>query len=50
MYDKYGEMFVCASLREDMWYEFRDHRWHRVEKGISLRKKITDDVIPRYLR
>ena len=31
-----------------IWYEFKDHRWQRIEKGITLRSKIGSEIIPRY--
>ena len=49
LYDKYNTQFVCAGLKDDIWFEFRDHRWRRVEKGITLRSKITAELIPRYI-
>ncbi len=48
LYDKYSGQFVCANLKEDLWYEFRGHRWYRVERGITLRSKIATEIVPKY--
>ena len=48
LYDKYSGQFVCANLKEDIWYEYRGHRWYKVEKGITLRSKIATEIIPKY--
>ena len=31
--------FRCASHRHHLWYEFKNHRWHEVEKGYTLFSK-----------
>ena len=40
----YGHRFVCASLRNRVWYEFRNHRWHVCDSGFALRKFVSTDV------
>ncbi len=49
LYDKYSSQFVCADLEGDKWYEFKEHRWQKVQKGITLRTKISQEIIPKYL-
>lgn len=44
--ERYGDIFVCSSYDSDIWYEFRQHRWRRIDKGHSLLQKITEDLIP----
>ncbi len=48
LYDKYNGQFVCADLEKSVWYEFREHRWVRIQKGVTLRSKITTEIIPIY--
>lgn len=48
LYEDYGEQFVCASITKDIWYEFSNHRWHQIEKGITLRSKISIDLYRKY--
>ncbi len=42
----YKDRFVCAdaSSKEGLWFEFRDHRWHKMGGQISLKKLIVEDV------
>jgi len=39
---EYGDEFVCSSVNNKTWYQFRDHRWEDIEGGVFLRKKISD--------
>jgi len=44
MYEKYGTTFVCSSIKDSIWYQYEDHRWRRVEDGVFLRKKLSDEL------
>jgi len=44
MYEKYRHEFRCASLKGNIWYEFKNHRWIEVEKGYTLMKKIPVEI------
>jgi P4 family phage/plasmid primase-like protien len=48
LYDVYGQTHVCASLEKDLWFEYKNHRWSRDEKGMELKRKIAACLIPRY--
>lgn len=48
LYAEYGTEFVCASISNKLWYQFRDHRWEEIEEGIFLREKISDDIVNKY--
>lgn len=48
LYDVYGQHYVCASLEKDLWFEYKNHRWIKDEKGIELKRKIAACLIPRY--
>ena len=49
LHDRHGNTFVCASIDKNIWFEFRNHKWVKVESGITLRSKITTEVIPMYV-
>lgn len=40
--------FVCSSLRNRSWFEFKNHRWHISDCGLGLRLKISTDVWKEY--
>ncbi len=46
----YENDFVCASIKENKWYEFKDHRWKQIESGFSLRRKISKELVSHYSR
>jgi P4 family phage/plasmid primase-like protien len=48
LYDMFSDQFVCASIEQDLWYEFKDHRWIKDEKAIELQRKIRFYIVPRY--
>ena len=35
-YAKYSDRFVCSSIDKNIWWEFKDHRWYRIEGGYSI--------------
>jgi len=41
--------FVCVSIKQNLWYEFRNHRWVVCDSGYGLRGKISTDVCKEYL-
>ena len=48
LHDSLGTKFVCASIEKHRWYEFKNHKWVTIEKGYSLRQRITTELIPKY--
>ena len=46
---KYQYMFKCASIKNQVWYEFKNHRWNEIDSAYSLRKLISEEVIDDYI-
>ena len=44
----YQYEYVCSSIKNRLWWEFKNHRWHSTDSGVALRKKISDDVWKEY--
>lgn len=40
--------FCCVDAKKDVWYEFRDHRWHHMDDNIALKLTLVQDVIQQY--
>lgn len=40
----YKYQYVCSSMKNKTWYEFRDHRWRESDCAVTLRKHISEDV------
>jgi P4 family phage/plasmid primase-like protien len=41
--NEYGNEFVCTSICNKEWYQFKDHIWKPLDKGTRLRERISDD-------
>lgn len=50
LYEMYKYQFVCASVKSQTWYEFRDHRWREDDGAINLRKLISTELLKEYTR
>ena len=44
----YRYEYVCSSIRNRTWYEFRDHRWRESDSAYTLRKRMSTDVFKEY--
>lgn len=50
VYNLLKNEYVCASISKKIWYQFRDHRWRKIDDGVSLRKYISNGLVNEYLR
>jgi P4 family phage/plasmid primase-like protien len=44
-FERYGTEFVCASISQNVWYQYNNHRWKKIEEGVFLRQKLSEDVV-----
>jgi P4 family phage/plasmid primase-like protien len=49
LYHMYKHQFVCVSIKNNMWYEYTNHRWYEIDSGNSLRMHISKEVHAEYL-
>ena len=49
IYNSFKYQFVCASIKYDSWYEFKNHRWTISEKGHCLRKILSSEVVFKFM-
>ena len=49
LYQKYDSDYVCSSIQFKTWFHFEDHIWQKLEEGITLRQKLSDEVVQVYL-
>ena len=40
----YKDEFLCASVKSNTWYQFKDHRWSEIDSGTTLRKCISTEL------
>jgi P4 family phage/plasmid primase-like protien len=48
LFQKYEAEFVCASMSNKVWFQFKDHIWQRIDEGYSLRKRISGELVDEY--
>lgn len=41
LYNMYKGRYICVSIKLNIWYEYKQHRWHEIDSGNSLRSKIS---------
>ena len=44
-----GEQFVCCNISENVWYEFKNHRWIKCDNGTTLRNFISEEFRQKYV-
>jgi len=45
MHVLYGTQYVCSSIINKTWYQFKNHHWEEIEGGIFLREKISSEIV-----
>lgn len=48
LYQKYESEYVCTSIQNKVWYQFQNHIWKKLDEGISLRTKISEELVNLY--
>lgn len=46
--EKYKFIYKCASIKHNIWYEYRNHRWIEIDSAYSLRNLISDELTIEY--
>lgn len=49
LYNIFKDRFVCVSIRNNCWYEYKNHRWFEIDSGNTLRLCISKDMHHEYL-
>ena len=44
----YKHDFRCSSIKNKIWYQFKNHRWEELDNGVELRRRISNDVVNEY--
>lgn len=44
VYELYKYTYKCASISNCVWYEFQGHRWIQIDKGYTLRRKLSTEL------
>jgi len=43
LFNEYGNEFVCTSIANKEWYQFKSHVWKQIDKGTTLRERISSE-------
>ena len=49
LYYMYKDDFTCVSIKKDLWYTYKNHRWVENEGGTNLRIEISKEVHSIYI-
>jgi len=49
LYHMFKDEFVCVSIKNNCWYEYKTQRWFENDSGNSLRLKISSELHSAYL-
>lgn len=45
LFERFGTEFKCASVDKNIWYQFQNHHWKKMEDGVFLRTKLSNDMV-----
>ena len=48
LYHMFKDRFVCASIKNNIWYEWKGMRWYEIDSGNTLRLLISKQVHDKY--
>jgi P4 family phage/plasmid primase-like protien len=48
VYAKYSDRFVCSDLKTNTWWEFRNHRWNKIQEGYTLKILLSEEFANEY--
>ena len=48
--NEYKNIFCCASIKHNLWYEFKNHRWVMIDSAFSLRNLISNELVIEYTK
>ena len=43
IHTRYSDKYVCSSISKNIWWEFRGHKWYRIEEGYTLKMMLSED-------
>jgi len=49
-HELYQYNYVCASIKNKSWYEFKNHRWMSIDEGYSIYKKLNEEFFNEYMK
>tara|TARA_Y100000389_G_scaffold204023_1_gene254567 strand:+ start:6270 stop:9134 length:2865 start_codon:yes stop_codon:yes gene_type:complete len=50
LYQLCKDQFVCVNIKKDIWYEYKNNRWHEIDSATTLRLIISKRMHDIYLK
>ena len=50
LYQIYKDQFICVSIKNNGWYEYKKHRWCEIDSGNTLRLLISKSMHDIYMK
>ena len=50
LYQIYKDQFVCISIKNNIWYEYKDYKWNEIDSGSTLRLLISKKMHDIYMK
>jgi P4 family phage/plasmid primase-like protien len=50
VYEMYKYEFVCSSIKNEVWWQFQDHRWIMLEKANTLSIKLSTEFATEFAK
>ncbi len=50
LYSKYFDKFVCADVKNNIWYHYASHRWHKCINGGTLITLMSSEFANNYIQ
>ena len=44
LYNMFKDRFACVSVKNKVWFEYINHRWHEIDSGNTLRMAISKEM------
>jgi P4 family phage/plasmid primase-like protien len=44
LHQLFKEEYVCVSVKANIWYRFKSHKWAEIDSGTTLRKSISEEL------
>lgn len=48
IFTMYQYEYVCSSIGKNIWWQFKDHKWSRIEEAYTLSKKMSEEVCRKF--
>lgn len=50
IYNLYKHEFVCSSCKKNEWWQFKNHRWQKLEEDVTLSQNLSKEVSVKFQR